>query len=40
MGAILIDKVMVLEWFVHYRICCYFNSYALTVESLLGGDKR
>lgn len=36
MGAILIDKVMVLEWFVHYRICFFFksDSYALTVECL------
>lgn len=36
MGAILIDKVMTLEWFVHYRICFFFKSdaYALTVECL------
>lgn len=36
MGAILIDKVMVLEWFVHYRICFFFksDSYALTMECL------
>lgn len=36
MGAILIDKGMVLEWFVHERICFFFksDSYALTVECL------
>lgn len=36
MGAILIDKVMVLEWFVHYKICLFFksDSYALTMECL------
>lgn len=36
MGAILIDKVMVLEWFAHYKICLFFksDSYALTMECL------
>lgn len=36
MGGILIDKVMVLEWLVHYRICFFFKSdaYALTVKCL------